>query len=246
MPDASPLVIFAPGSLLPVQEPLREAFARMDAGADLRFHPPTYSGLLARQIQEGAAADLFISASWDYLEALRRDGFVPEPKVLAGNRLALLVRPGAMDRVRCLDDLAQPGVRLLIPPPDNDPLGQYTEELFSRAGLSAAVAEKRGRGEVLDDLPTLGARLAAGEVDAAIVYATLARSLGGIATVVSLPEPYDLSDRIVFGAGAVVRHGSRHPAADRFVAFLLEDGGQAILTRAGFLSRHRVSRPGGS
>ncbi len=45
-----------------------------------------------------------------------------------------------------------------------------------------------------------------------------------------LPAPDDLNDRIVFGAGAIVRDGQRHPAAERFIAFLIGPLGQAVLT----------------
>jgi ABC-type molybdate transport system substrate-binding protein len=56
-------------------------------------------------------------------------------------------------------------------------------------------------------------------------------------TAIPLLAPDDLSDRIVFGAGVIVRNDQAHPAATRFVAFLVGPLGQSVLTQAGFLPR---------
>ena len=116
------------------------------------FHPPTHSGLLAQQILAGGEADVFVSAGWRYVVELHEAGLLPQPEVIAGNRLAILVRPELAAEIRGVQDLVRPGLRLLVPPPESDPLGQYTVELFERVGLTEAIAEKRARGEISEEL----------------------------------------------------------------------------------------------
>jgi molybdate transport system substrate-binding protein len=238
MPE--PLVIFAPGSTIPVQETLRQGFTSLAPEITLQFHPPNHSGLLAQEIRRGAAADVFISANWHYIDELHQAGFVPQPEVLAGNRLVLLVRLEVASRVRGLADLAQPGIRVIVPPPEFDPLAQYIAAMFARAGLSDAIAEKRSRGEVIEDLTSMRDGFAAGEVDAAILYATFPPAFIAGTTPIALPPSLDMHDQIVFGVGAVVRDGTQHPAARPFVDFLIGPSGQTLLEQAGFLPRSQA------
>ena len=75
-----------------------------------------------------------------------------------------------------------------------------------------------------------------------ILYASMLESFAAAGTAIPLPAPDDLNDRIVFGAGAIVRDGQMHPAAERFIAFLVGPLGQAVLTQAGFLPRTHALR----
>ena len=206
------------------------------------FHPPTHSGLLAQQILAGGAADVFISAGWRYVVELHEAGLLPHPEVIAGNRLALLVRPDLAAEIRGVQDLARPGLRLLVPPAASDPLGQYTVELFSLAGMEDAIAEKRRRGEISEHLGGLHDTLASVGVDAVVLYASMLEAFSHAGTAIPLAAPHDMNDRIVFGAGAIVRDGHMHPTAARFVAFLVGTLGQSLLTQAGFLPRSHALR----
>jgi molybdate transport system substrate-binding protein len=240
--EDGPLVVYAPGSIVPVQDALRAAFAVVDPGVEVFFHPPTHSGLLARQILSGADADVFVSAGWRYVVELHDAGLLPQPEVVAGNRLAILVRPELATEVRSVRDLVRPRLRLLVPPPASDPLGQYTVELFDRAGLAEAIAAKRARGEISEELGGLRDTLAARGIDAVILYSSMLAAFADAGTAIPLPALDDMNDRIVFGAGAVMRDGTMHPAAARFVAFLVGPVGQDVLTQAGFLPRSHASR----
>ncbi len=242
MPKEAPLVVFAPGSLIPVQEILREGFAQTVPDVEVVFHPPTHSGLLAQQILAGGAADVFISAGWRYVVELHEAGLLADPEVIAGNRLALLVRPDLATEIGGIHDLARPGLRLLVPPEASDPLGQYTAELFSVAGMEDAIAEKRRRGEISERLGGLHDTLASIGVDAVVLYASMLETFAAAGSAIPLSAPYDLNDRIVFGAGAIVRDGQTHPAAAGFLAFLIGPLGQSLLTETGFLPRSHALR----
>ncbi len=230
------LTVFAPGSFNPVRSALRDRFRDLRPDVELVFHPPAYSGLLAAQILAGAPADVFVSANRRYVEDLHRAGLVPAPRILAGNRLGLVVRADLAGTVRAVIDLARGGLRLLVRPHTTDPLGQYAAELLDRAGLADAIARKRAAGEVIGELGQLSTLLAHGQVDAAIAYATAVAGLPPSAVPVPLPPSLDLHDRIVFAVGALARDGKSHPAAEPFVDYLLGPVGQRVLERAGFLT----------
>lgn len=230
-----PLTIFAPGSLMLVRDAILEGFARAAPDIPARFHPPAYSGLLADQIRQGAPADVFISANLDFLEELREDGFVPEPRPLARNRLCIIARPGLAPALHGIADLGRAGLRLVVPPAARDPLGRYTVMLFERAGMSQIIAEKRQRGEIRHELASFRDWLDRDEVDAGVVYVNTVPMFGDGSELIPLPEPYDLRDRVVFGVGAVRREGVEHPAAGAFVGYLFSAAGQRTLIDAGFL-----------
>lgn len=225
---------------MPVQQTLREGFAAFAPGIEVQFHPPTHSGLLAKQILDGAEADVFISAGWRYILELQDEGLLPQPEPIAGNALALLVRPELALQISGVPDLARRGVRVLIPPRESDPLGEYIAGLIALAGLDEVMAEKRAWGEISEHLPALREGLAGAEIDVAIIYASMLGAFAHLGTPVALAPPFDLGDRIVFGAGAIERNGQRGGAADAFVAFLIGAEGQERLAAAGFLPREKA------
>ena len=136
----------------------------------------------------------------------------------------------------------RPGVRLLVPPQESDPLGEYTAELISMAGFDAAVSDKRERGEINEHLPALREGMAGEDIDVAIIYASMRDAFAHVGTSVLLPPMIDLRDRIVFGAGAIVRDGHRCAAADAFISFLIGVEGQARMVSSGFLPREQAVR----
>jgi molybdate transport system substrate-binding protein len=233
--DDRPVVLFAPGSIAPVRDALLSGFAAAAPNVALEIEPPAYSGVLARRILDGAPADVFIAADPISMAPLVRAGLVPAPRALAGNRLALVVRRDLAGQVAGLADLTRDGVRLLLPPAADDPLGRYANQLFDRAGLADRIVRKRTRGEIPDALPGLVAGLTTGTIDAAVIYATSAPQFAGVAAVLPLPAGLDLHDRIVFVVGEVIRHDASRPGARRLVEFLLGPAGQTILRAAGFL-----------
>jgi ABC-type molybdate transport system substrate-binding protein len=161
---------------------------------------------------------------------------VRSPRVLAGNRLCIVVHPRARGRVADLFDLLSSDLRLIIPQSATDPCGQYVVELFAEARLSEAMALKEQEGTLLHsigsgDLPNF---LFDGRADCGIFYASEAKALGDRVETVWLPEEIDGRDRIVFVIGLVTRDEPAHPDAERFVEFMLGDG-QRILRDHGFL-----------
>ncbi len=219
-----PLRIAAASSLAEPFDALGEAFARAEG-----LPPPLFdfdaSSSLAARLAEGAPVDVFAAADAVSMDRVAEaPGLAAPAAVLATNRLALIVPKGNRARVRGLADLERAGLLLATCDPQV-PIGHYTQELFAAAGIApqAASLEANVKGIV--------AKVALGEVDAGVVYATDA--LAAVDKVEEVPFPEELSPRAAYHIGIVAKAADRD-SAEAFVAFALGPVGQAVLARAGF------------
>ena len=234
---SQPLRLYIPGSIAPVTMAIEQAVAALIPPIDFPFDPSAQGVNGAEEPPAGAPAGVMISADAGYLDQLRHAGIVSRPRPLAGNALCLIVRPGW--ETSGLPDLSRAGVRVAVFQHQDDPCGQYTRQMIARAGIAASFAEKVQRGEVII--------APGGAADLGVLYASWASSFADRLTIVELPEPFTMSDRILFTIGVVdaPARGTVHPDAERFVAFMLGEQGQAILRAARFLpAPAQAFRPG--
>jgi molybdate transport system substrate-binding protein len=129
---------------------------------------PGSSTKLAKQILEGAPADLFLSADQANAGELEKKGLVSKRRNLLGNRLVVVVPSGSATSVRALGDLANPEVRQLALALDPVPAGAYAREALRKAGVWERVESKVIGGE---DVRATLAFVEQG-ADAGIVYVT--------------------------------------------------------------------------
>ena len=93
---------------------------------------------LAGQINEGAPVDVFASASPTWMDAVQDDGPGVTGRVdFARNKLAIVVPAGNPAGIENLDDLAEPGVQLVLAA-EGVPVGDYAREMLANAGISEA------------------------------------------------------------------------------------------------------------
>lgn len=188
------------------------------------------SNTLARQIVEGAPVDLFISADEAQMALVANAGrLVAGSHVpLLSNQLVIVVPREGRARVGQPTDLATSAVRrVAMGHPDAVPAGVYGRQWLETQGLWKGVQPK------VVPLPSVRAALAAvreGRVDAAIVYATDARSAPDVRVVYAVP-PAD-APRIVYPAAVV--SGPRPREAARFLAYLQSAEARAAFEAAGF------------
>jgi len=212
---SEPLVVFAASSLGEVA-PQIEPEATVVLGG---------SNELAAQLRDGAAAGVFLSASSKPVEELRAAGIVERPIAFASNRLVVVTPPD--DRAAAsLADLERPGTKVVLGG-EGVPVGDYARQALRAAGLERALT--RVVSLEADANGVLG-KVALGEADAGIVYATDARAARG--KVRSFPVPARYQPRIRYYA-ALVSPGSE--SARRWLDRLLGEVGRAALRRGGFL-----------
>ena len=214
--DEDTLVVFAASSLNGVAD-------EVDPAAEVVFGG---SNDLAAQIRDGAEAGVFLSASAKPLEELRATGLVEAPAVFASNRLVIIVPAMNAADITHIVDLTRSGVKLILGA-EGVPIGDYARESLELAGLGAALENVVSLEE---DVKGVVGKVALGEADAGIVYATDAAAAGD--DVLSFPISDYFQPKIRYYA-AIVSPGSA--AAERYLDRLLGTEGQAALRGAGFL-----------
>lgn len=228
------VTIFAAASLADV---LRAIAGRWSGSGPLLRLSFAASSTLARQIEQGARADIFISADEAWMDHLARlDRIVPgSRRGLAGNRLVIVRHgpagpaeiqetPQAVRRALLGADAA---ARIATGDPAHVPVGRYAQAALTQLGLWAEVAPRLVRA---DNVRSALAFVERGEAVAGIVYATDARiAAGSLHVAARLPlashPPIRYPAALVQGAG---------PAAAGVLARLFLPQAQAALREAGF------------
>jgi molybdate transport system substrate-binding protein len=224
--EAPRLRVFAAASLTEVVEALAGSFA----GARVE---PVFgaSSALARQIRDGAPADVFVSASPDWIEFLREAGVLAgEPIVLARNRLVCIATPGgalaargARDARALLEALGPDG-RVAIAD-EGVPAGEYARgALRHLALLDAFLPHLVGQQDVRAVLHAVEQ----GELPAGFAYATDAKQAG-----VPVLFAFDPATHAPIEYRAALLRGAP-PQARRFLAHLQGEAARALLADAGF------------
>lgn len=227
---AAPVVLAAAS----LQEAMDEAAARWAAkGHDQPVISTAGSSALARQIEAGAPADLFVSADeqWmDYLEQRQlirpgtRSSFLTNTIVLvapAGSRVKLALGPD----VPLAKVLGQG--RLAMADPDAVPAGRYARQALENLNAWNSIA---GRIASAQNVRAALALVSRGEAPLGIVYATDARADKGVRVVGTFPASSHAP--VSYPLALLARSRSRD--AEAFRHFLLSTEGQAIFVRHGF------------
>lgn len=225
-------VVLAAASL---QETLTEA---ANAWAGRRHAKPVLSfassSALARQIEAGAPADLFISADEEWMDYVAKKGLV-QPGTRASflsNRLVLIApadsraRPIVIGRNFPLARLLGNG-RLAMADPNAVPAGKYGKAALSNLGIWGAVSQRVASAENVRAAMALVER---GEAPYGIVYATDARASRGVKVVGTFPA--DTHAPITYPIARLKTSSNRD--AEVFRRFLLSPAGKAIFARRGF------------
>lgn len=185
---AEEVVVFAAASLRSALDPLAETFEAA-TGHEVTI---SYAGsnTLARQIIEGAPADIFLSASTEWMDAVEQAGAVVPGtrRDLLGNRLVLIAHDPAADGVDLTGDTDLPallgGGRLAMALVDSVPAGQYGKEALTRLGLWDGVS---GSVAQADNVRAALALVSTGEAPYGIVYATDAAADPAVHVVGTFP-----------------------------------------------------------
>ena len=230
---ATPVTLFAAASLADVLQALAARWAGSGPALRLSF---AASSTLARQIEQGAPADVFVSADEAWMDYLARHGRI-EPasrRVLAMNRL-VVVRSGAAPAGEPPEDTpalrtallaGEPGARIATGDPAHVPVGLYARAALTRLGLWAEVDPRLVRA---DNVRSALAFVERGEAASGIVYATDARVSRSLHVAARFPAA---SHPPIRYPAALVKDAA--PAAREVLARLFAPEAQAALREAGF------------
>ena len=230
------ITVFAAASLKGVLEEARSAYTAVAPGTVLTISTDS-SAALETQIEQGAPADLFLSADTTNPTKLVDAGLADgAPVTFAGNELTVIVPTDNPAGIESPADIANPGVQV-VAAGDEVPITRYTTQLVDNlaresgypADFAAAYAANIASRE--DNVKAVVAKIELGEGDAGIVYVTDARASARVTTIdvpesANVPATYD---------GVVIRDSANATAAAAFLDWFAGPDGQAILGRFGFL-----------
>lgn len=163
------LTISAAASLTDALNELKEGYEKEHPGVTLLFNYGA-SGSLQQQIEQGAPADLFLSAATKNMDALVEKGLIDETDRtnLLSNELVLVTPEGKRDSLGSVQDLLSDSVsKLAIGIPESVPAGAYAKEALTNAGLWDQLQEKSVQAK---DVRQVLQYVETGNVDAGFVY----------------------------------------------------------------------------
>ncbi|MHB8163445.1 MAG: molybdate ABC transporter substrate-binding protein [Methanoregula sp.] len=236
--EKNELTVFTAASLTGAMTDIAKAYEALhpDTKIVLNFDG---SQALRTQIEQGAHADLFLSANTKHMTALQAKGLIVNESVqtFAKNKLALIVPRENRANITGLSDLAHPGIRLVMGTKEV-PFGDYTrqalEKMANDSAYGPAYRDAVMKNVVSEDpvITALVAHLRVGEADAGIAYASdVSEGDRALVTTITIPDQYNVIASYPLG---IVQDSAVQDRAAAFVQFIESPEGNAILTRYGF------------
>ncbi len=226
---AEPLTVFAAASLKTALDAVAADFAEATDG-DMPAISYAGSSALARQIEQGAPADLFVSANAEWMDRVAQAGLLAEGtrRDLLGNRL-VLIAPGAEGAPLALEDLPErlADGRLAMALVEAVPAGIYGQAALEALGVWEKIAPQVVQ---TDNVRAALALVALGEASLGLVYATDAAAEPRVHVVAEVPE--HLHPPIVYPA-AILAPGDT-PHARAFLKYLAGPEAAGQFQRQGF------------
>jgi len=187
------------------------------------------TGVLTRQIENGAPMDLFAAANVSYIDQLAQQGLIVSDtrQVYARGRITLWTTADSHLQIETVADLARPEVkRIAIANPDHAPYGLAAQQALQSAGVWETVKPKLVYG---DNIRQTLQYAETGNVDVALVALSLSPQSHGRWTLVpeQLHQPIDQ-------ALAVIKTTRNEAAARAFASFVTGPNGRKILQKYGF------------
>jgi len=223
-PTQVTLTVFAAASLKAAFTEIGQKFEAENPGVTVTFNFAGSSDLVA-QIQQGAPADVFASADTKNMDiAVTANLLDGRAENFATNTLEIATPPDNPANIRSLDDLAAPGVKVVLCA-EQVPCGSAAAKVEQAAGVDIKpVSEEQSVTDVLG-------KVISGEADAGLVYVTDVKAAGDKVHGVEFPESAEAVNTYPI---ASLKGSIGNGLAEHFIAFVTGPEGQAVLAAAGF------------
>lgn len=224
------IFVSAAASMTDAMKELAAVYGKAHPGITITYNFGA-SGALQTQIEEGAPADLFVSAAQKQMDNLdKKDLIVKDSrKDLLVNKVVLITGKENKAGLKSFEDVTSDKVKVIaLGEPKGVPVGQYSEEIFTKLGMLDAVKAKASYGsdvrQVLDWVEH-------GEADCGVVYATDAAISKDVKVIAEAPAG---SHKPVIYPAAVLKNSGNKEAAAEFLTFLSSKEAAAIFEKYGF------------
>jgi len=213
-------------SLREVINELSDGFAKNNPGVKFLKNYGA-SGALAKQVESGAPADVFISANREWVDYLKNKKLLDGAGIGIFAYNSLVVAGNPAKKAGSMGDLAKFD-RIAIGSPKSVPAGEYAMEAMKRAGIEKQLEKKLVMARDVRDCLMYAER---GEVDGAFVYRTDA--LQAKKARILFVVPPQLYPEVVYPMALTVA-GSKNKEAQAFFAYLQGKEAKAVLVKYGF------------
>ena len=240
--------VLAASSLTDVFAELEQVFEQSHPNIDIRI---AYAGshILRAQIERGAQADVFVSASLEHVDALVSGGWVQNAHVIAHNSVMVIAPRDNPAGLSSFDDL--PNATRIVLGSANVPIGRYTRDALSRRGADFAAAVHAHVVSEESNARLVRIKVLLGDADAAIVYRSDA--VAGAANyngyepidgLLAFDVPTELSPPIAYYAATSTDRTSALAGSptNAWAAFLTSEGARAVFERHLFSTPTRTAR----
>lgn len=224
------LLVSAAASLKDAMEEIKTVYKQSKPNVNISYNFGA-SGALQQQIEQGAPADIFISAAKKQMDALEQKGLLlPGTRDNLANNSLVLVVPSNSTSVTSFNTLTNAKVkRIAIGEPRSVPAGQYGEQVLKNLNLLQQVKPKLVYG---NNVRQVLAAVESGNADAGLVYATDAKITNKVKVAVVASEK---SHSPIVYPMAVLKNTKNPDVAKDFVKFLSSSPAQAVLKKYGFI-----------
>jgi molybdate transport system substrate-binding protein len=197
------------------------------------------AGVLKGDIEEGAPADMFLSANGKFQRQLKKKGFLNSYKVFAYDYLAAATpidNPAHVTAVNLIQKLMDKNVSLTTSSPHSDPAGDYTWAMFRKINKKYPGAFRiiTGHADHLLDAALVMPILASGNTDLGILYTSLLLELkktGAKINIIKIKPKYNTRAKFT----VAILNQSKHKMLDEdFETLLFSAKGKKILKQWGF------------
>jgi molybdate transport system substrate-binding protein len=231
------VVAYTAASLKGASPKLAEGFAKMYPGHKVVFNLDGTQNLKT-QVQNGAYADVFISASQKYTTELTKGGYFVDGSVkpLTSNYVIVILPANNPGKITSVQDLSKPGLKIAMAA-YSVPVGTVSYGTLSN--LAKSTYGNDWNTSVFSNVvtyetsePNVASKVALGEVDAGFVYeSTAAAAAKDTYTTINIPKKDNVLQTYQI---AVLKQSTSQGAAADFENFMISDAGQQILTDFGF------------
>ena len=223
------LTILAAASLSDVCDELKDIYEK-DHDIKLNFSYGS-SGALQTQIEEGAKADLFFSASVDQMNTLSSKKMIDKKSVknLLENKVILIANKDSKKDIKSFEDLATDEVKMVgMGDPESVPAGKYAKQVFESLKIWDKVKKKANFGT---DVRNVLNWVEANEVDCGVVYETDAKISDKVKILSTAKK--GLCDDIIYPVGMISSSKNKTDAQD-LIDFFASDDAMKVFKKYGF------------
>lgn len=224
------LMVLAAASLTDALNSLKNSYEESHPGVKLTYSFGS-SGKLAQQIEQGAPADLFLSASQADMDKLDENQLLlPETRVdFSGNSLVLITAKENGAAITSFEELTDSSLQhIAVGAPESVPAGRYTKEVLDNLKLWDSLSDRLVFGSDVRQVLTF---VESGNAEVGVVYSSDAATSEKVKVLAE--AKVDLHKPIVY-PGAVVRDSAHAEAAKQFLSYLASEEGKKALQEYGF------------